>query len=95
MSQINALEIQVFGVSVQDAESHRRFVDRDGLNFPLLVDVDRNLSLLFGAADEASSRTSERMAVYIDMQGRILKIEKQLNTKTHGTDLVDFFSSQR
>tara|TARA_B100001123_G_scaffold397490_1_gene480759 strand:- start:92 stop:379 length:288 start_codon:yes stop_codon:yes gene_type:complete len=95
MSQINDLEIQVFGVSVQGAESHRRFVDRDGLNFPLLVDVGRNLSLLFGAADEASSRTSERMAVYIDMQGRILKIEKQLNTKTHGTDLVDFFSSQR
>ena len=95
MSQINGLDIQVFGVSVQDSESHRRFVDRDGLNFPLLVDVDRNLSLLFGAVDKVSSRTSKRMAVYIDVQGRILKIEKQLNPKTHGTDLVDFFSSQR
>ena len=55
MSQIEDLNIQVFGVSVQDAKSHRKFIDRNNLNFPLLVDTGRNLSLLFGAADKKNS----------------------------------------
>ena len=95
MSQIRSLNIQVFGISVQDAKSHRDFVIRDNLNFPLLVDVGRNLSMLYGAAKETISSTSDRMAIYIDMEGKIAKIEKQLNTKTHGSDLVEFFSLQK
>jgi len=91
MSQIEDLDIQVFGVSVQDAKSHRKFIDRNNLNFPLLVDTGRNLSLLFGAADKKNSLTSSRMAIYIDKAGKIANIERKLNTKAHGAELVKFF----
>jgi len=33
--------LRVVGVSPQDVESHRRFADQHGLNFPLLADPDK------------------------------------------------------
>jgi peroxiredoxin Q/BCP len=34
-------KLRVVGVSPQDVESHRRFADKHGLNFPLLADPDK------------------------------------------------------
>ena len=34
-------KLRVVGVSPQDVESHRRFADQHGLNFPLLADPDK------------------------------------------------------
>jgi thioredoxin-dependent peroxiredoxin len=36
-----AARLRVVGVSPQDAESHRRFAAKHGLNFPLLADPDK------------------------------------------------------
>jgi peroxiredoxin Q/BCP len=36
-----AARLRVVGVSPQDAESHKRFADKHGLNFPLLADPDK------------------------------------------------------
>ena len=35
-------KLRVVGVSPQDVESHRRFADKHGLNFPLLADPDKS-----------------------------------------------------
>jgi thioredoxin-dependent peroxiredoxin len=35
-------KLRVVGVSPQDVDSHRRFADKHGLNFPLLADLDKN-----------------------------------------------------
>jgi peroxiredoxin Q/BCP len=34
-------KLRVVGVSPQDVDSHRRFADKHGLNFPLLADLDK------------------------------------------------------
>ena len=36
-----AARLRVVGVSPQDAESHKRFAEKHGLNFPLLADPDK------------------------------------------------------
>jgi peroxiredoxin Q/BCP len=36
-------KLRVVGVSPQDVESHRRFADQHGLNFPLLADPDKTV----------------------------------------------------
>ena len=36
-------KLRVVGVSPQDVESHRRFADKHGLNFPLLADPDKKV----------------------------------------------------
>ena len=85
-------DVQVFGVSVQDAESHKKFAEQYNLDFPLLVDTDRSLSLLFGATDQPDGM-SNRMTVVIDKAGKLIKLDKQVNAKSHGKDLIDFFES--
>ena len=54
------------------------------------MDTGRNLSLLFGAADSPSD-LSERITVVVDKAGQIAKIYNNVNARTHGKDLVDFF----
>ena len=83
-------DAQIFGISVQDAESHKKFVQEHNLNFPLLVDTGRNLSLLFGAADSPSD-LSKRITIVVDKAGKISKIDTNVNARMHGKDLVDFF----
>ena len=36
-------KLRVVGVSPQDVESHRRFAEKHGLNFPLLADPDKKV----------------------------------------------------
>ena len=42
----------VLGVSPQDSDSHNRFSQKYSLNFPLLVDEDREVAAAYGAADD-------------------------------------------
>jgi peroxiredoxin len=70
--------------------SHKKFVQEHSLNFPLLVDTGRNLSLLFGAADSPNSMR-KRITIVIDKAGKITKIDNSVSARTHGKDLIDFF----
>ena len=36
-------QLRVVGVSPQDADSHKRFAEKHGLNFPLLADPDKKV----------------------------------------------------
>lgn len=47
-ADIRALGAEVWGVSGDDAPSHRRFAQRHGLPFPLLVDEGNRLRQAFG-----------------------------------------------
>jgi peroxiredoxin len=62
------------------------------LNFPLLVDTGRNLSLLYGATNVLEGRI-DRLTIIIDKEGKILEIDKKVNASTHGADLVNFFKT--
>lgn len=57
------------------------------LPFPLLPDTDRNLSILYCAA-QSPNQTSSRMSVLIDKQGIVRWIDKQITPTTHGLDVV-------
>ncbi|RKU39267.1 hypothetical protein C6496_02245 [Candidatus Poribacteria bacterium] len=48
--------------------------------------------MLFGATDEPDG-VSSRITVVIDKDGKIIKLDKQVNARTHGKDLADFFES--
>ena len=77
---------------MQDAESHKKFVKEHSLNFPLLVDTGRNLSLLLGATDDPDG-LSKRITIVVNKEGKIARIDKQVNARTHGKDLADFFEA--
>ena len=42
----------VVGVSIQDEKSHRKFIEKNGLPFPLIADTDLKLVETFGVYGE-------------------------------------------
>lgn len=88
--QLQEGDIEVWGVSVDPAEGEkgqRAFAEFLKLPFPLLPDIGRNLSILYGAA-QSPNQTSSRMSVLIDKQGIVRWIDRQINPTTHGADVV-------
>ena len=78
----------VLGVSADSLKSHANFVDRNGLNFPLLSDADKTMAESYGAWGEKKNygRTymgMKRMTFLIDEQGAIEKIWPQVKVKGH------------
>ena len=48
LEQFNRFGAQVWGISPQNLDSHEKFARNDGLNFPLLADVDRAAIKAYG-----------------------------------------------
>jgi thioredoxin-dependent peroxiredoxin len=62
-----ALDATVVGISSQDLDSHKGFIDKHRLTVPLLADVDKQVAKAYGAF---SSRLGiKRAVIVIDEQG--------------------------
>ncbi len=57
------------------------------------MDTEKNLALLFGAAKKPEDERFKRLTIVIDKAGKIVKIDKEVNASTHGSDLVGFFKT--
>ena len=57
-----ALDATVVGISAQDVDSHKGFIEKNSLTVPLLADVDKTVG-------KAYSASGKRAVVIIDEQG--------------------------
>ena len=80
-------DTEVWAVSVDAADVQRDFAAMWKFGFPLLPDVGRNLSLLYGAAQN-TDQLSDRMSVLIDKGGIVRLIDKGVVVGTHGSDIL-------
>ena len=48
MNALSSADVTVFGVSKDSAKSHQNFTEKQGLNFPLLVDTEGDLLEQYG-----------------------------------------------
>jgi peroxiredoxin Q/BCP len=76
--QIEEKNAVVLGVSPDDAESHRGFIDHHGLPFPLLVDTDKKIAEKYDVwrereRDGVKSMGIARSHFVIDEEGRIVE----------------------
>ena len=85
----------VVGVSVQDEKSHKRFIEKYQLPFPLIADTDHTLVEAFGAWGEKrmAGRTymgTLRTTFVIDEEGRVAEIygPKQIKVKEHAEQIL-------
>jgi len=62
-----ALDATVVGISSQDLDSHEGFIAKNGLNVPLLADVDKAVAKLYGAFSPRLG--TKRAVIVIDEQG--------------------------
>ena len=55
--EVRGLNVEVFGINPQSAESHREFRERYQLPFPLLVDADQQVAALYNSDGAMVNRT--------------------------------------
>ncbi len=100
MSEFKALDCQVFGVSLDDLESHQRFSQEYGLNFPLLVDVDHKLAEQIGSwrLKKLYGRESwgiQRSTWVLGPEVEVLKLWKAVRVNGHSDKVLEFIKDYR
>ena len=92
----------VLGVSVQDEKSHKKFIEKNNLNFSLIADTSNSLVEKIGVWGEKSMYGKKYMGTFrttfiIDENGIIEKVflPKEIKTKTHAEQILDYIHSAK
>lgn len=90
----------VVGVSVQDEKSHKKFIEKHELPFPLIADTENQLVEQFGVWAEKSMYGRKYMGTlrttFIINEDGIVEhifLPKQIKTKTHGEQILEAINS--
>jgi peroxiredoxin Q/BCP len=87
MGDYEQADIQVYGVSLDSPESHRRFREKYGLNFPLLTDEDGRAAEALGVLREGGEKAN-RVTFLLDPDGRIAKVYPEVSPETHADEIL-------
>jgi peroxiredoxin Q/BCP len=93
-SGLLAKGIAVLGVSVDDEASHKKFVSKHNLPFPLLADTDHKLVEAYGVWAEKNMYGKKYMGInrttfLIDENGIITHILKKVDTKNATAQVLE------
>ena len=88
------MRAEVMGVSPDSAKSHRKFREKYGLPYKLLVDEGHALADVYGIWKEKSLygvkyMGVERTTVVIDKDGRIARIFPKVKVEGHSTEVAE------
>lgn len=78
---------EVVGVSVDSAESHRRFADACGIRFPLISDHDRSIARRLGVLNDRGT-SARRVTFLIDPQGRVAHVFEDVKVDGHAEEVL-------
>jgi thioredoxin-dependent peroxiredoxin len=79
----------ILGVSVDNAESHKNFCAKEGLNFKLLADTEVTVSAAYGSVMEYNgNKLSARNTFIIDPQGKIAKVFPAVKVAKHSEEVL-------
>jgi peroxiredoxin Q/BCP len=85
-------EIIVFGISYDNASSHRSFKKKFDIPFHLLTDKDKSVSKSYGAD---GLFFPSRKTYLIDDNGSLLKIYDKVNVLNHAEDILRSFAESK
>ena len=85
----------IIGVSIQDEKSHKKFIEKNELPFPLIADTDLKLVKTFGVYGEKKMAGRTYMGVYrttfiTDTEGTVTRIigPKEIKVKAHAEQIL-------
>ncbi len=88
--------VRVLGVSPDSPESHKKFIEKYGLNFPLLSDTEKDLSQKVGVWKLKKFMGREYMGVerstLLVKDGRIAKVWQPVSVEGHVDDVLNTVS---
>jgi peroxiredoxin Q/BCP len=89
LSQFQAKNAVILGVSVDSTDSHQQFCAKDGLTFHLLSDTDHKVVGEYGSlADHNGMVMANRNTFLIDPKGNIAKVWTKVNPATAASDVL-------
>ena len=91
--------IKIFGVSIDDENSHRKFISKYQLPFDLLTDTEKEIVNLYGVYGEKTNYGKKYMGVnrttfLIDETGKIAKVFKKVKVEDHADEVLAGFGEK-
>ena len=88
MADLQKENVQVIGVSFDNEESHKKFIAKHELNFPLLADTEGKIADTYGV--RMPGKTMARRASFlIDREGKIAHVTDTPKADTHLAEMKD------
>jgi thioredoxin-dependent peroxiredoxin len=79
----------VLGVSVDSADSHKRFCAKEGLNFKLLADTEYKVTTAYGSLTNLGlMKFASRHTFIINPEGKIVKVYQDVNPNKHSEEVL-------
>ena len=95
---LNKIGAVVLGVSADSEKTHGKFRAKHNLNFPLLADVDHEVSEKYGAWQEKSMYGRKywgiaRITYIIDEKGKVAKAYEKVKPAGHSEEVIEAITS--
>ncbi|MFO0809115.1 MAG: peroxiredoxin [Gemmataceae bacterium] len=83
----------VIGISTDNADDQKKFIDKEHLNFPLIADPEKKATQAFGALNERGM--AFRYTFVIDKTGVIRKTYLKVDPNKHPPEVLEFVKSMK
>jgi peroxiredoxin Q/BCP len=82
--------VAYFAASTDDAETNRRFAESLGADYPILADPTKEAARRYGVL--MAIGLASRVTFYVGIDGRIVHVDRDVDTSTAGTDVAKRFA---
>ena len=87
---INSLDARILGISLDSQSSHKAFAEKYHLPFPLLADVNGEVSRKYGSLFSALIvKFSKRHSFIINPEGKIAQIYRDVDPDKHSKQIIN------
>jgi len=93
-SELKDAGVVILGVSYDDADSHKGFIEKYDLPFTLLSDTGKKVSEAYDAKRDDSANP-KRITYLIDGDGKILHIFDKVDTANHSAQIMDIINPKK
>jgi peroxiredoxin Q/BCP len=83
IGDLKAEGVKVIGVSFDSVDSHKSFIFKYDLNFPLIADTDGKIADAYGARMAPDKKMARRVSFLIDSDGKIVHVTDSPKPDVH------------
>ena len=87
LQPIRSLDTEIVGVSLDSFESHKKFITKYKLTFPLISDKEKHIARSYGVLKDTRTSTN-RVTFLIDRKGKVAKIFPKVDVTKHTEEVV-------
>ncbi len=92
LDEFHKINARVYGISMQDAESHKRFRQKHQLRVPLLTDKGGKVAKAFGVS--VAMGMCSRDVVVIDPEGKVALIRRGVSAQNSPSEILSWLKAQ-